>query len=38
MTRIPTADVDVVRRAYATLAAGDIDQLEQCFAHGRCVA
>ena len=33
MTRIPTPDVDVVRRAYAALAAGDIDQLEQCFAH-----
>ena len=33
MTRIPTPDVDVVRRAYGALAAGDIDQLEQCFAH-----
>lgn len=32
MTGIPTPDVDVVRRAYAALAAGDIHQLEQCFA------
>ena len=33
MNAIPTSDVDVVRRAYAALASGDIDQLEQCFAH-----
>jgi ketosteroid isomerase-like protein len=26
-------DVDVVRRAYAALAMGDIDELERCFAH-----
>ena len=32
MTEISTPDVDVVRRAYAALAAGDIHQLEQCFA------
>ena len=33
MTGIPTSGVDVVRRAYAAMAAGDIHQLEQCFAH-----
>jgi ketosteroid isomerase-like protein len=32
MTGISTPDVDVVRRAYAALAAGDMEELEQCFA------
>jgi uncharacterized protein len=26
-------DVDVVRRAYAALDSGDMDELQQCFAH-----
>ena len=32
MTGISTPDVEVVRRAYAALAAGDMEELEQCFA------
>jgi uncharacterized protein len=32
MTGIPTSDVEVVRRAYSALAAGDMQELEQCFA------
>jgi len=32
MSGIPAADVDVVRRAYAALEAGDMQELEQCFA------
>lgn len=32
MSGVPASDVDVVRRAYAALAAGDMQELEQCFA------
>ena len=32
MSGVPASDVDVVRRAYAALAAGDMLELEQCFA------
>ena len=32
MTGISTPDVEVVRRAYAALAAGDMEELGQCFA------
>jgi uncharacterized protein len=32
MCAISAADVHVVRRAYAALATGDMDELEQCFA------
>ena len=32
MTGILASDVEVVRRAYAALEAGDMDELEQCFA------
>jgi ketosteroid isomerase-like protein len=32
MAGVPASDVEVVRRAYAALAAGDMHQLEQCFA------
>lgn len=32
MCAITAADVQVVRRAYAALARGDMDELEQCFA------
>jgi ketosteroid isomerase-like protein len=32
MCGIPAGDVDVVRRAYAAQASGDMDELEQCFA------
>jgi ketosteroid isomerase-like protein len=32
MCGIPAADGDLVRRAYAALATGDMDELEQCFA------
>ena len=33
LTGILTSDVEVVRRAYAALAADDMHELEQCFAH-----
>lgn len=33
MFGIPTADVEVVRRAFAALAAGNMHELEYCFAH-----
>ena len=32
MSGVPASDVDVVRRAYAALAAGDMQKLELCFA------
>src|SRR5665647_531223 len=32
MAGVPASDVEVVRRAYAALAAGDMRELEQCFA------
>ena len=32
MSGVPASDVDVVRRAYAALATGDMHELEQCFA------
>lgn len=32
MAGVPMSDVEVVRRAYAALAAGDMDELESCFA------
>ena len=32
MCEIP-AEVNVIRQAYAALAAGDMDDLQQCFAH-----
>lgn len=32
MSGVPASDVDVVRRAYAALAAGDMQELERCFA------
>ena len=32
MAGVPASDVEVVRRAYAALAAGDMHELEQCFA------
>jgi uncharacterized protein len=32
MSGVPASDVDVVRRAYAALAAGDMKELERCFA------
>jgi len=33
MAGVLASDVEVVRRAYAALEAGDMDELEQCFAH-----
>ena len=33
MAGVLASDVEVVRRAYAALKAGDMDELEQCFAH-----
>jgi ketosteroid isomerase-like protein len=33
MTGVLASDVEVVRRAYAALAEGDMHELEQCFAH-----
>jgi len=32
MSGVPASDVDIVRRAYAALAANDMLELEQCFA------
>jgi len=33
MAGVLASDVEVIRRAYAALEAGDMDELEQCFAH-----
>ena|ERR1035437_9221257 len=33
MAVVLASDVEVVRRAYAALAEGDMHELEQCFAH-----
>lgn len=35
MAWVQASDVDVVRRAYTVLAAGGMDELEQCFAVAR---
>jgi len=32
MSGVPASNVDIVRRAYAALAAGDMQKLELCFA------
>jgi uncharacterized protein len=32
MSGVQAPDVEVVRRAYAALASGDMDELQQCFA------